>query len=307
MIKNDGTIHTRQGYLSEYPKPSHFIVHISDTHLTAADTGLYGSTVFSDRYLKKLFRKLEIADMKPDAIVFTGDIADLGEPEAYQKVKAIVESSLVKLGNPEVIWVMGNHDIRNNFRVELLNLAPSLETIDSVHMVDGLRIIVLDSTVHGAHYGEITADQLTWLANILEVEAPHGTILAMHHPPVPAVIESAISVELTDQKKLAEVIRNSDIRSIIAGHLHYSTSATFAGIPVSVASATCYTQDLNVHAGGLRARDGAQAYNLVHVYEETIVHSVVPLGNSHTIKKRSPKQILQELVESGFTGFPETT
>jgi len=48
---------------------------------------------------------------------------------------------------------------------------------------------------------------------------------------------------------------------------------------VSVASATCYTQDLNVPVGGTRARNGAQAFNLVHVYEDTVLHSVVPLGS----------------------------
>ncbi len=47
---------------------------------------------------------------------------------------------------------------------------------------------------------------------------------------------------------------------------------------MSVASATCYTQDLNVPVGGTRGRDGARAFNLVHVYPSTVLHSVVPLG-----------------------------
>ena len=99
----------------------------------------------------------------------------------------------------------------------------------------------------------------------------------MHHPPVPAVLPLAASVELRDQSRLATVLRGSDVRAIIAGHLHYSTFATFAGIPVSVASATCYTQDLTVPVGGTRPQDGAQSFNLVHVYDETVVHSVVPV------------------------------
>ena len=40
--------------------------------------------------------------------------------------------------------------------------------------------------------------------------------------------------------------------------------ATFAGIPVSVASSTCYAQDLTVPVGGTRPQDAAQAYNLVN-------------------------------------------
>ena len=90
-------------------------------------------------------------------------------------------------------------------------------------------------------------------------------------------------VELRGQSALAGVLRNSDVRAILGGHLHYSTTATFAGIPVSVASATCYTQDLNVPVGGTRGRDGGQAFNLVHVYEHTIVHSVVLLGDTPAV------------------------
>jgi Icc protein len=94
------------------------------------------------------------------------------------------------------------------------------------------------------------------------------------------VLDLAVLVELRGQPALATVLRRSDVRTILAGHLHYSTTASFAGIPVSVASASCYTQDLNVPVGGTRGRDGGQAFNLVHVYEHTIVHSVVPLGSA---------------------------
>ena len=124
---------------------------------------------------------------------------------------------------------------------------------------------------------------MEWLAAELKNSAPHGTILALHHPPIPSVLDLAVTVELRDQASLGEVLRDSDVRAILAGHLHYSTSATFVGIPVSVASATCYTQDLTVAAGGTRGRDGAQGCNLVHVYEDTVVHSVIPRGTGKTV------------------------
>jgi hypothetical protein len=95
---------------------------------------------------------------------------------------------------------------------------------------------------------------------------------------------------LRDQSALAEVLEGTDVRSILAGHLHYSSTATFAGIPVSVASATCYTQDLNVPVGGTRARDGAQGFNLVHVYENTILHTVVPIGTYSTTSYTSAEE-----------------
>lgn len=264
------------GYTAQYPRPDHFILHLSDTHLVAGDR-LHG-TVDSEERLRQLVDELEESGSRPEAIIFTGDLADKGEAAAYAKLRAIIDPAAERLG-AEVIWVMGNHDDRAVFRKELLGQLPTTNPVDRVYDVNGLRIIALDSTVPGHHYGSVSDEQLDWLAEELSVPAPHGTIIAMHHPPVPSVLDLAVLVELREQDGLAEVIRGSDVRSIIAGHLHYSTTATFAGVPVSVASATCYTQDLNVPVGGTRGRDGAQSFNLVHVYDDTVLHSVVPVGN----------------------------
>lgn len=262
--------------LTEYPRAGHFLVHFSDTHLVAGDELLY-SKVDSDSHLREALSELEASGARPDAFIFTGDLADRGQPAAYSKLRELVEPVARRMG-AKLIWLMGNHDSRPAFHAHMLDSAPSTDPVDAVYEVDGLRIVTLDSSAPGHHYGELTAPQLEWLADILATPAEHGTILAMHHPPIPSVLDLAVAVELRDQGPLAAVLQGSDVRSILAGHLHYSSSATFAGIPVSVASATCYTQDLNVAVGGTRARDAAQAFNLVHVYENTIVHSVVPVG-----------------------------
>jgi 3',5'-cyclic AMP phosphodiesterase CpdA len=282
---------------AEYPRPNHFLLHLSDTHLLGGGGRLYGS-VDSEHHLREIFAELEASGGRPEAIVFTGDLADKGEPDAYTRLREIVEPAAARLG-AQVIWVMGNHDNRASFREELFGEFPSDRSVDRVYDVNGLRVITLDSTVPGHHYGQVTGDQLDWLAEELAFPAPHGTILAMHHPPVPSVLDLAVSVELRDQKSLAEVLEGSDVRSIIAGHLHYSTNATFAGIPVSVASATCYTQDLNVEIGGTKGRAGAQAFNLVHVYENTVLHSVVPVGNYPTLDYISAEETARRLAANG--------
>ncbi|AZZ55534.1 phosphodiesterase [Rathayibacter iranicus] len=283
---------------AEYPRPHHFILHLSDTHFIAGDGGLYGSDVDSEAQLRLLFDEVEESGGRPEAIVITGDLADKGAPEAYAKLRAIVEPAAERLG-AEVVWVMGNHDDRGAFRAGLLDQLPTSQPIDRVHDVNGLRIIALDSTVPGAHHGEISSAQLDWLAEELSSPAPHGTILALHHPPVPSVLDLSVLVELRDQPALAEVLEGSDVRSIIAGHLHYSSTAMFAGIPVSVASATCYTQDLNVAVGGTRARNGAQAFNLIHVYDGTVLHSVVPIGASTEVSYVSAVETQRILAEHG--------
>ncbi|OUM40977.1 phosphodiesterase [Arthrobacter sedimenti] len=285
---------------AEHPRPQHFLLHLSDTHLPGGDGPLYGA-VDSEQRLRELFEDLEASGARPQAIVFTGDLADKGEPGAYAKLRAIVDPAAARLG-ARVIWAMGNHDDRAAFRAGLLDGHPASAhpdaPVDAVHFVDGLRIIAMDSTVPGHHHGEFTTGQLRWLAHQLAVPAPHGTILALHHPPVPSVQELAVLVELRDQRSLADVVRGSDVRTILAGHLHYSTTAMFAGVPVSVASATCYTQDLLFEAGGTRGQDGAQSYNLVHVYEETIVHSVVPSGRHASVGEVVPREEARRRLEA---------
>jgi len=297
-------------YVAQFPRPDHFIVHLSDTHLVAGGGSLY-DRVDSEAHLRELFAELEASGARPEALIFTGDLADHGDPEAYAALRAIVEPAAARLG-AQVIWVMGNHDDRGNFREGLLGQHPLTTPIDRVYDVNGLRIIAIDSSVPGHHHGLVTDAQLDWLAEELASPAPHGTIIAMHHPPVPSVQDLAILVELRNQDALAEVIRGSDVRSIIAGHLHYSTTSTFAGVPVSVASATCYTQDLNVAADasgvrGTKPRDAAQAYNLVHVYEETVLHSVVPIGQSDALKFTSAEETTRLLAAHAVAIRPSST
>ena len=288
---------------AEYPAPERVLLHLSDTHLRAAGSRLF-DLVDATARLRRALGAIEASGLVPDGIVFTGDLVDLGEADAYGELRSIVDPFAARIG-ARVFWVMGNHDDRTAFRSRLLDERPPdpMRPVDRVDELDGLRLVTLDSTVPGLHHGELRDDQLAWLADVLATPAPLGTILAMHHPPVPSVLALASSVELRDQARLARVLRGTDVRAIIAGHLHYSTFATFAGIPVSVASSTCYAQDLTVPVGGTRPQDGAQAFNLVHVYDHTIVHSVVPVDAPRTLEFIAPEEAQRRLTEAVITGF----
>ncbi|MGL4339090.1 MAG: phosphodiesterase [Rhodoglobus sp.] len=284
--------------IAEYPRPDHFLLHLSDTHLLGGRKKIY-NLVEPDTQLLRILAQVEASQGRPEAIIFTGDLADQGEPDAYHALKTLVEPFAARLG-AQLIWVMGNHDDRGAFREKLFAEHPSTRPVDRVYDVNGLRVITLDSTAPGYHHGEITEAQLDWLAEELSTPAAHGTILALHHPPLPSVLDLAVAVELRDQAGLAEVLQGSDVRSIIAGHLHYNSTGTFADIPVSVASSTCYTQDLTVPQGGTRGRDGARSFNLVHVYANTVVHSVAPVGEYATLDYVDATETARRLQGSGI-------
>jgi len=278
--------------LGQHSAPSHVIAHVSDTHLLGGSKLLYGA-VESDVHLREAMDQLERSDIRPQAIVFTGDLTDLGEPEAYERLKAIVEPAAERMGST-IIWVMGNHDERPHYSSLLFGEQPTDEPQDRVYDIDGLRIIAFDTTVPGYHHGEITDAQLEWLAAELATPAPHGTLLALHHPPVPTPLLWAMEMlELHGQDRLAAVIQGTDVRGILGGHLHYSTHSTFAGIPVSVAAATCYTLALTEGDRLLFGVDADQAMNLVHVYGDRLVHSIVPIGERVEVTGFSADRIAQ--------------
>jgi 3',5'-cyclic AMP phosphodiesterase CpdA len=258
----------------QLPPPTHVVAHVSDTHLLAGEARQYGVIDTIDRFGAALERLARI-DPPPQALVFTGDLADLGEPDAYRLLRELVDPLAEQLG-AQVVWCMGNHDERAAYSRELFG-KESDQPQDRVYDVAGLRIVSLDTSVPGWHHGELTDQQLAWLGDVLATPARHGTILALHHPPIPSpLVPAAEIIELLETERLAEVLRGSDVRAILGGHYHFTSHSTFAGIPVSVAAATCYTVDTAPLDRLISAVDGHQAFNVVHVYDDRVVHSVVP-------------------------------
>lgn len=286
---------------AQYPRPDHLFIHISDTHLVPPGEALYG-VADAVGHLRALMKRLVETGLRPEALVFTGDLADRGEASAYRQLREVVEPAAREMG-AQVVWVMGNHDVREVMKAELLGAPADSTPHDQVVWLGGLRLVVLDTTVPGHAHGDIREAQLHWLADELRRPAPEGTLLAMHHPPVPCVQDLAVTVELLNQSSLEQVLRQApagEVRGIIAGHLHYSCSATFAGIPVSVAAATCYTQDLFMPERGTRGQDSGQAINMVSVFSQTVLHAVMPLGTGPTCGEPvTGQQTAQLLAEQG--------
>jgi 3',5'-cyclic-AMP phosphodiesterase len=262
--------------------PTHVLAHLSDTHLLAGDARQYDVIDTVARFEAALDRISRI-DPPPQALVFTGDLVDVGDPAAYRLLRELVEPLAERIG-AQVVWCMGNHDARSAYSRELFG-EESEAPQDRVYDVAGLRIISLDTSVPGWHHGEVTDEQLAWLGDVLATPAEHGTVLALHHPPIPApMCPVAEVIELLDTDRLAAVLGGSDVRAILGGHYHFSSHATFAGIPVSVAAATCYLSDPAPLDRFISAVDGNTSVNTVHVYADRVVHTIVPVPDAPEVR-----------------------
>lgn len=261
--------------LGQYAAPRHVVAHLSDPHLIGGG-GLHYGVIDNDANLRRTLDRLAAVHPAPQAIVFTGDLADRAEPDVYDTLRSIVEPFAAGIG-ATVVWTMGNHDERAPYARGLFD-SDDTGPQDRVHEVDGLRIVALDTSVPGYHHGDLTPDQLAWLTDVLATPAEHGTLLAMHHPPLPVpMLRAAELIELHDQQALADVVAGTDVRGILAGHLHLSTWSTFAGVPVSVAAASCYTTDPAPEDRFVSGVDANQAFTMVHTYDDRLVHTLVPL------------------------------
>jgi Icc protein len=263
------------------PIATHRVGHVSDSHFTAS--GIMHGVVRPAATYSGALAALEGSGIPLDALVHTGDVADLGEPDAYLAAATVTRETTQRTGWP-VLWAAGNHDVRAVLAPALLGEPATEEPLDRVLEVRGLRLVSLDTSIPGQVEGGVAEAQAEWLRAVLAEPAEHGTVLALHHPPVPVEVTAMARLHLTGQDILEAALRGTDLRAILGGHLHYATSAVFAGVPVHVAPSTAYTIRLTKPGGGVIAVDGGRAAGVLSLYDDGRVgYSQLPADQHHVL------------------------
>ncbi|WP_349898333.1 metallophosphoesterase [Parafrigoribacterium soli] len=238
------------------------ILHISDTHLFGDDSLHYGRVDTFAALARALDQFSGIGGL--DLLVASGDLSDDGSPRSYQRLRSALAPWAAARG-ASVIYAMGNHDDRRSFRQVLGSghepdaAVATQGPIDAVSTLGSWRVVTIDTSVPGAGYGELGRSQLDWLGDVLSEPAEAGTVLVMHHPPVPASTALLQALELYNPEDLLEVIRGSDVRVILSGHYHHALSETFGGVPVIVAPGIANATDVLAREGTERAVVGSGA------------------------------------------------
>jgi 3',5'-cyclic-AMP phosphodiesterase len=268
-------------HVTREPIATHRIGHVSDSHFTGS--GLMHGKVHVAATYSGALAALEGSAIPIDALVHTGDVTDTGEPDAYRAAVTVTSETTRRTGWP-VLWAAGNHDLRPVMAEHLLGEPPTDEPLDRVIEVRGLRLVSLDTSIPGQVEGGLDDAQLVWLRDVLAQPAEHGTVLALHHPPLPVEVTAMARLHLTGQEALADVMAGSDVRAILGGHLHYGTHSTFAGVPVHVAPSTAYTIRLTKPGGGIIAVDGARTAGVLSLYDDGRVgYSPIPADPQHIL------------------------
>jgi len=267
--------------------PRYTLIQISDLHLLPQGRLLRDRLDTFD-VLARTLTAIEQVALAPDALLSICDLAEAGEPAAYQRLRDLVTPFAARLNVP-ALYVVGNHDDRAALRANLLGVHPTTEPYDYVVRLDGARLVVLDSTVPGRAHGELSADQLTWLAAQLAQPAPDGTVLVLHHPPLPSPSRLTTAIELRDRAALAEVLSGSDVRLILAGHTHVLSVGSLAGIPVYTGGTIAFASSPFVSDGSEQNVLSASA-SRVDLFEDSLLVTAVAI-DAEQVSVLSPDQV----------------
>ena len=220
------------------------LAQISDLHVLAPGSGAkYG--VDSTKMLMAAVDRLNALTPRPDAVLVTGDMSDLGTLDELGRVKA----ELDRLVMPSYV-IAGNHDERIEIREVFADhtYLGSGEFLQWTVDAHDIRLVGLDTTILGQHDGELCEKRLAWLDAALAAVPDKPTVVAMHHPPFDTGIWW---MDKGGLQRGGDELRNlladhSQVVRVVCGHHHRSVFTAWGSTTVSVCPSTWFQIHLDL-------------------------------------------------------------
>ncbi|MFA9379704.1 MAG: metallophosphoesterase [Acetanaerobacterium sp.] len=209
--------------------------HLTDTHILRSYSAsslkeIIPRIIRPENKLKACLKS--IRGEAVDFVMVTGDLAHEGDREDYRYLRAMFDKELP--GVP-VVAALGNHDRKDAFfRGYLGERARDAYYFQT--NIQGLRVIVLDSSVAGQEEGELSQQQIDWFADVLRQPAERGSVLMLHHPI--AWLEEKMSMQAP--QGLIELLDHSDVRAVFCGHTHHNSCFMLGKVPQYAADSTAF-------------------------------------------------------------------
>lgn len=199
------------------------IAHLSDIHIDDGPRSVDRARAVMER-LDGLSRDL-------DAVLVTGDIADHGRPDEYERAKEVLTS------RHPVLVCPGNHDVRSEFRQHLLGEPGSDAPVNRLFRAAGFAVAMCDSSVPGKDEGYLDDATIDWLdRHLAELPGDEPVLVGFHHPPALLHEPFVDGIRQFGAERLAEVARRRpNLTAFVCGHAHTPAATTFAGRPLLVA------------------------------------------------------------------------
>ena len=217
-----------QQNLSDQIHSNKIVIQITDTHLTEHREQEF-IQINPEQNFHAVINDLLQQYPKIDAIVHTGDLAQVASPATDQRYVNYME----KLGIP-FFQIPGNHDDLRCFPLHNPHPEPTVIELGQWAM------ILLNSAVAGKTDGWIQMEQLQSLQTLLHKYQDKKIILACHHHPF------EMKSHWIDQHKLKNTVEFTDIlkqfnhiKAVICGHVHQDSITLWNNIQFISTPATC--------------------------------------------------------------------
>jgi hypothetical protein len=102
-------------------------------------------------------------------------------------------------------------------------------------------------------------------------------------------------LHLTGQDRLAAVLRGTDVRAVLGGHLHYATASVLAGVPVYTVPALAYTIRLGLPGSGVTGVDGGRAVGVLSLYDDGRVGHSLLATDPAPIAASTPEELFRSM------------
>lgn len=225
------------------------IAQVTDTHIKAKGRRAYGGHVDTHGALDRCVRHLNSLEPRPDVVLVTGDLVDMGRPDEYATLRGLLDC----LDAPYFV-VPGNHDDRDALRAAFADHGYLPQQGEFLHYcVDDhpLRLVGLDSTVPGEPGGLMCDARLAWLDATLGNAPARPTLLFMHHPPfVTGIAHMDVQRCANADRFGAVVARHPQVVRLLCGHVHRSIQVPWYGITASIGPSHSHAVALDLRPDG---------------------------------------------------------
>ena len=194
---------------------------------------------FEADYLKKAVA--EINSVKPDAVVFSGDLVH----RSYNEHQWFTLTSILSGINPEIktFYIPGNHDVIVTERgVDCTPFAVYLGKDRFVHKDRGVNLVGLNTNLikFNDRYEQA---QFDWLTDVLEKnDESEVTLVFGHHPFFKEDIDEEDSSQIQREKRRRyfDLFKSMGVDAVYAGHLHAVREGEYEGIPMRTMTSCAY-------------------------------------------------------------------
>ncbi len=251
------------------------IAHWSDIHLNSTNS-FYSSTINVERKLREAVDHLNKTTPLPNILIITGDLVDYPSLDDYKLFRLIMDGLMI----PYYV-IPGNHDNRQMLFDTFQDLGYFSKDSNCINYAINkfpLKIIGfdtvsdnLDSDIHGGYEAEVSDIGISWLQSELQKDKLKPTIIFMHHQPKYTRMGSFDHEVFSGVKKLEEVVKdNSQIMSILCGHLHRHIQFQWGGTTVQVAPSLSIERTLTLDNKMKKEYIDEPTGSLIYLYSDQL-------------------------------------